>query len=226
MKIQKGDVAVIAIIIVIVAITTGIIGWMFIGQLQMPKQQTDIAPSVPAVQSRTQPLEAVVDRGIESVQTSIDEKICRTIKTESEGEVVVQHCPGIANYILQADYADARESVTIISPEKKEYPLSFWDTVGYGFSYLNKTAEWRLTTGADNKKHPIAILIPFSMSEVNATLGTQDPYKDYLVIAKITPTEVCVTDVLDLSDKNNARQEVQWQIADTAASRSCKKMSQ
>ena len=60
MKNKKGNVAVIAIIIVVVAITVGVIGWLFAKNLQAPTPQpmvtqttAPVAQTQPAVQRAT-----------------------------------------------------------------------------------------------------------------------------------------------------------------------------
>lgn len=51
MKTQKGNVAVITLIIIVVAITAGVIGWLFVKNSQTPVQQTEVArPTAPVTQ--------------------------------------------------------------------------------------------------------------------------------------------------------------------------------
>ena len=130
-----------------------------------------------------------------SVYTSLSVKACKELKAaEGEGTEYQGDCPGIAGYKLRLLEGDLRQSIDVIAPSKKTYQLKFWNISG-GFSYVGDQAEWRV-----KGKSPVAIIVRFNVSE--------DPEKtdrrtSYLVIAKITKNEICVTDVLKPTRSHN-----------------------
>ncbi len=128
-------------------------------------------------------------RMIESVYSDLASGKCKPMKVDKETGNSVQNCSGIAGYKLQVLDDDARQSITVITPDRKEYPLNFWHVVTLGFSSVGNKAEWRVVRN-QNKISPIALIV-----RVHANEDSANPKRvsSYLAVAKITPDAVCVT---------------------------------
>jgi len=149
-----------------------------------------------------------------SVYTAIGEKQCRTIKShEADNEGFEARCHGAAGYTLILSEGDLRQNITVITPQRKEYSLELWSVVSSGFSSVGPKAEWRMTS--QNK--PVALILRY-----NANEDAEHPNKllSYLVVTKITPTEICVTDKISPSPTAN---EDARRAADAASTKSCLK---
>lgn len=149
-----------------------------------------------------------------SVYTSLSG--CKMVKTgKGQGEDwSVMACRGFAGYSLQLEYGDARESITVFSPNRQKHPLNLWSVISSGFSSVGQKAEWRVTT-KNGKQVPIALIVRFNASE-----NPEDSSKvtSYLVVAKITPQKICVTD--KIAPSATANQEAR-DAADTSADKPC-----
>jgi hypothetical protein len=126
----------------------------------------------------------------------------------------ISACRGYGGYGLRLEYDDARESITVIAPDGKKYPLNLWQVISSGFSSVGQKAEWRVRT-KNGKSVPIALIV-----RLNASENPEDSSKttSYLAVAKITPTEICVTDKIAPGQKQN---EAARQAADAAAGKQC-----
>ena len=150
-----------------------------------------------------------------SVYSSLEEKRCRKIKSPNVDEDDYEiRCRGAAGYTLVVTEGDLRQNITVVTPKGVEHSLDLWDVVSGGFSYVGPRAEWRLVN-----KRPIAFIIRYNASE--------DPEKpdkktSYLVVTKITATEICVTDKITPSASAN---EVARRAANTATTRPCLKQN-
>jgi hypothetical protein len=125
-----------------------------------------------------------------------------------------QACVGVSGYNLRLEYDDARESITVISPNGKKHPLNLWQVISSGFSGVGQKAEWRVTR-KNGKLVPIALIVRFTASEDPADSSKTTPY---LAVAKITPNEICVTD--KIAPSKTANEEART-AADSAATRQC-----
>ncbi len=139
---------------------------------------------------------------------------CKTVSTDRESDSSTQACRGVGGYNLRLEYGDARESITVISPDGKSYPLNFWEVLSSGFSSVGQKAEWRVTR-KKGKVVPIALIVRFNASE-----NPEDSSKvtSYLAVAKITPQEICVTDKIAPSATAN---EEARRAADASADKPC-----
>ena len=150
-----------------------------------------------------------------SVYTPLDEKQCRTIKVETTGAGDYEgRCRGVAGYSLTLLEGDLRQNIIVNTPKGAKHSLELWDVISGGFSSVGPKAEWRVT----NKK-PVALIIRYNASE-----NPDNPNKrtSYLAVAKITPTEICITD--KISPSANANTEAR-SAADNAANKACLKTS-
>ena len=152
-----------------------------------------------------------------SVYTPIGDKQCRIIKSHEAGDEGFEaRCRGAAGYTLLLSEGDLRQNITVITPHGKEQSLDLWSVVSSGFSSVGPKAEWRIAT--QNKKSvPVALILRYSANE-DAT----QPNKllSYLVVTKLTPTEICVTDKISPGPTAN---EDARRAADASSSKSCLK---
>ena len=151
---------------------------------------------------------------ITSVYTTLSG--CKMVKSgKAQGEDwSVMACRGFAGYSLQLEYGDARESITVFSPDKKKHPLELWSIISSGFSSVGKKAEWRVTT-RNGKQVPVALIVRFDASE-----NPEDSSKvtSYLVVAKITPQKICVVEKIAPGATQN---EDARRAADASADKPC-----
>lgn len=150
---------------------------------------------------------------IDSMYTDLSGKACKD--TESGDYGGKGRCPGVAGYMLDWAEDDLRQTINVIDPKGRDFPLELWSTVSSGFSALGEKAEWRVSKDG-NKIKPLALIVRYNVSE--------DPDKpekttSYLTVSKITPNEVCVTDVVKPGKDAN---EQARKLADVAASKPCK----
>jgi len=148
-----------------------------------------------------------------SVYTSLGEKQCRTIKSaKSENDDFEARCPGPGGYKLILSEGDLRQNLVVVTPKGKEHSLELWSVVSSGFSTVGPRVEWRLA----NAK-PVALILRYNTSE-----DAEAPNKNtsYLAVAKITATEICVTDKILPGPKAN---EDARRAADAASTKPCLK---
>jgi hypothetical protein len=148
---------------------------------------------------------------ITSLYTDLAESKCRTLESSSdEGGSYLGICPGVAGYRLEVTEGDLRQTLSVISPNKKKHELRLSNVSG-AFSNLGPRAEWRM-----NGKVPTALIFRF-----NANENPEDPskIKSYLVVAKITKHEICVTDAVPPGPLQSTEAR---RFANNAATRPCK----
>ena len=147
---------------------------------------------------------------VTSVYSSLSN--CKTVSTGIES--ATQVCIGVGGYNLRLEYSDARESITVISPNGKKHPLEFWNVISNAFSHVGEKAEWRVTR-KNGKNVPIALIVRFNASDNS---GDTPKQVSYLAVAKITPQKVCVTD--KIAPSSTANEEAR-RAADASAGKSC-----
>ncbi len=153
---------------------------------------------------------------IDSIYSSLDTNDCKTLEyNEDEAGWYKGRCAGTAGYQLDLMEGDIRQTLTVINPTGKEFPLELWSTVSGGFSALGRTAEWRVKTSG-GKATPLALIVRYNVNE-----DSEQPEKttSYLIVSKITAKEMCVTDVVKPIRNANEKARV---LADKAADKACK----
>ena len=148
-----------------------------------------------------------------SVYTSIGDRYCRTLKSAEAGDDGFEaRCRGTAGYSLILSEGDLRQNITVITPKGVEHSLELWTLVSSGFSSVGPKAEWRLA-----RAKPVALIIRYNTSE-----DAESPNKNtsYLAVAKITATEICVTEKISPGLKAN---EDARRAADVASTKPCLK---
>ena len=144
-----------------------------------------------------------------SIYTGLTDKDCRTSGVPVE-DGYSGICPGVAGYTLELLEGDLRQTVNVITPDKKKYELELWSNVSSGFSSLGAKAEWRM-----KGKLPVALIMRY-----NASDNPEDASRitSYLVVVKISKTDVCIVDILKPSKTQNIEAR---NIADNPAKRVC-----
>ena len=148
-----------------------------------------------------------------SVYTSMAFEKCKTVSFDEgmPGNAITE-CAGAGGYGLEVYLDDERNSVGVVLPSKKAVGLDFWNYF-HNFSALGETAEWRMK---GNK--PVALIVRLNVSD----RGDEKSPTSYLVIAKITATDACVTDVVKPGKNQNLLAQ---QLADKASAKPCKKVT-
>ena len=104
---------------------------------------------------------------------------------------------------------DLRQTLNIILPNKKRHQLnltSFYSS----FSAIGEKLEWRMRKGV-----PVGLIARYNIADPEGvTKGTS-----YLMVAKISKTGSCVTDIVPPGAKQN---EEARKLADEAISKPCK----
>ena len=146
-----------------------------------------------------------------SVYTPIGDKQCRVIKSAEAGDDGYEaRCRGTAGYSLLLSEGDLRQNITVITPQGAKHSLDLWSVVSGGFSSVGPKAEWRIARSA-----PVALILRYNASE---NPDKPDKLTSYLAVAKITPTEICVTDKIPPGPTAN---EDARRAADAASTKSC-----
>lgn len=158
---------------------------------------------------------AVAKAQVISLYTDLSGKNCKLIEKDEETGNSVLKCPGVGGFQLLVAEDDARMSVNVISPDHTEHPLDYWNVVTSSLSSLGRKAEWRVVKHG-GKITPIALIVRV---KAFAQESPEHPkVKSYLVVAKISPEEICVTDKLPADRDANQKAR---QAADSAAKRAC-----
>ena len=148
-----------------------------------------------------------------SVYTDLTDKACKTLESDSSGSGWYKgQCQGINGYKLILTEADIRQSIDVITPKGKSFPLDLINNVSLHFSTVGKKAEWRIAAN----KQPVALILRY-----NANEDAADPAKvtSYLVVSKVTDKLVCITDIVKPQPNAN---EIARQLADQAPAKACK----
>ena len=148
-----------------------------------------------------------------SVYTDLTDKACKTLESDSSGSGWYKgQCQGINGYKLILTEADIRQSIDVITPKGKSFPLDLINNVSLHFSTVGKKAEWRIAAN----KQPVALILRY-----NAKEDAADPAKvtSYLVVSKVTDKLVCITDIVKPQPNAN---EIARQLADQAPAKACK----
>ncbi len=151
----------------------------------------------------------------ESVYTDLASEKCKTIKSfPDEGGSYRGECAGIGGYKLEVLEGDLRQTINVVSPNRKKYELELWNKVSSGFSAVGDKAEWRVVRAGKTAK-PTALIFRF-----NASDNPEKPEQNisYLVVVKITKSAVCVTDVVKPSANANTDAR---KLADVSADKPC-----
>jgi hypothetical protein len=149
-----------------------------------------------------------------SIYTDLSPRRCKTVSVDKESGASIQTCAGVAGYSLQVADADARQSITVITPAGAKHELNLWQVISSAFSSVGGKAEWRMAR-KNGRPVPVALIVRF-----NANENSEFPNRvtSYLAVAKITPDKICVTHKIPSSRTANAEAR---RAADSAAAAPC-----
>lgn len=165
-----------------------------------PPSKTQASPESPAANS------------VKSVYTELSGKGCSPERTTSEVSSE-RTCSGVEGYKLIVQNDDERDSIAIVTPDGRQHPLNFWETVSKGaFAYLGQKAEWRVAN-RNGKDVPIALIVRLEVKAGGSLKGGS-----YLTVSKITEQGICVTDRIDPAADANEKARV---AADSSAGKPC-----
>ena len=153
-------------------------------------------------------------QAVESVYTDLDREKCKTIEFEHEGYSWTKECRGVAGYKLRHLMGDERESITVVGPDGRQHPLEFWSTVTPAFSSVGPKAEWRVRRRG-GRAEPYALIVRLNANEDPVAY---QKLTSYLVVARLAPGKVCVTDRIAPGPRAN---ELARQAADASADKPC-----
>jgi hypothetical protein len=146
-----------------------------------------------------------------SIYTSLAADKCKTIDVNKgmQGNYTTR-CKGVSGYQLEVYLDDERNSIGVVLPSKKIVGLDLWNYFG-NFSELGVTAEWRM-----KGTRPVALIVRLKVSD----RGDEQPPTSYLIVAKISGMDTCVTDIIKPAKSQNAKAQ---SLADQASTKPCKK---
>ncbi|MCG7872264.1 MAG: hypothetical protein N0C81_00825 [Candidatus Thiodiazotropha lotti] len=153
--------------------------------------------------------------GFKSVFTSLSNCQAFTDRTDPNS-TPYKVCPGVAGYQLIVRKVGAgRKSIEIRPDSQQPFPLSYQAVVTKEMFHLGEQAEWRVAELSSGIK-PVALI-----AEVHAHENLDEPDQvttTFFAVAKISATEICVTDVIE--QQKLSRVQLQ-QLADKAQQRVC-----
>ncbi|WP_299437734.1 hypothetical protein [uncultured Rhodospira sp.] len=125
-------------------------------------------------------------------------------------------CPGAFEFSLIIRHVGSgRQSIDIVTPTQQVYPLDYHDYVTRQMSHLGDEAEWRIAD-RDGQKWPVAVIVPVHVHE-----NMDEPERvsrSYFVLAKISPSDICVTQKIPAGSMSRARM---LETADSAPEQDC-----
>jgi len=161
---------------------------------------------------------AVDSKGtIESIHTDLGAGSCgKEIDKSDPNETPYLVCPGVGGYTLIVRRVDAgRQSIDVVDSAEHVLPLDYDEVVTRHMMTLDGKAEWRVVA-TDGKQVPIALIVRVQNREDDD--NPERVTRSYLAVAKITPSEACVTETFPEGAQSEA--EVR-NAADSAQARQC-----
>ena len=174
-------------------------------------------PSVPLNRVSSSPALDAANEAVSashSIYTELSGPPCS--KEQETGMVTSEHrCPGVAGYQLLVTNVDERQSVTVITPDKRQFDLGLSGICKGGFCSVGQKAEWRVV---EKSSTPIALIVRINCQSLEVPTKTIS----YLSVSKITENEICVTDWIPPAKDANVKARV---AADSSAAKPCRKSS-
>jgi hypothetical protein len=106
--------------------------------------------------------------------------------------------------------------VTVVTPDEREHPLDYAEVIAPGASRLGTLAEWRIID-RDGKETPVALIVRVYTKDNDSRSRKRT---SYLAVAKLTSTEICVTDRIPAAASAN---EQARRASVVSATRACLK---
>jgi hypothetical protein len=139
---------------------------------------------------------------------------CRTISFDPQSGDTVRQCRGTGGYSLLVEDSDLRVTVTVLSPDRRRYPLNYTRVVTPAMTTLGDRAEWRVERQG-RRRAPVALIVPVVAYE---ELDFPHRVRSYLAVAKLRGDTICVTETVPSSTE---AAEVARHVADSSAAREC-----
>lgn len=161
------------------------------------------------------PLFFAQEQDIESVYSPLSGSKCKQLQKDPETGAAKDECVGVGGFRLLVLNDDDRSSVTVVTPEKKEFPLDYWNVVTHAFSSLGAKAEWRVARRG-SKEMPIGLIVRVEYMDQSNVAAPQK--RSVLSVAKIGPDQSCVVQIVKNGVDANTRARA---AADNAATKAC-----
>lgn len=150
-----------------------------------------------------------------SVYTTLRQKDCKKIDNpDLDDDVYNGLCPGVGGYMLEVVEGDGRSMMIVRSPKGGYIDLRLDEAVSQAFSWFGEKAEWRVAAKEPTK--PVALIFRFETSQPDHP--TQPGNRSFLVVVKLTSTDICVTNAVEPGRDQNQRAR---ELADTAGQQPC-----
>lgn len=123
---------------------------------------------------------------IDVVWTHVSPEECKVVTRWQNSPFRV--CPRVAGYQLLYSGDEASPQIVIVTPNRKRHVIHYWDLNAGNFISLAKGVTWKLVRSRTGKITPLALMLQANI-KLDESTRFQNPYT---IIAKLTPTEVCV----------------------------------
>lgn len=131
-----------------------------------------------------------------SVYSDLSEKACKTLDVDTESGYSKQHCNGVLGYGLLVEEQDGRTSVTVVTPDNREFVVNVGDRVEGGFTTLGPRAEWR-TSVVNGHKSVIALVYRVNEQDASNVDVNHPRTTSRLVVVRVNATSVCAIAVIE-----------------------------
>jgi hypothetical protein len=155
-------------------------------------------------------------RQFRSMYTPLIGKDCSITQEDTRTGSFVKVCPGVAGFRLVIASDPERISVTVVTRDERAHPLVSAQGIPPGASSLGTKAEWRFIY-QDGKVTPVALIVRVYKQDTDSRFPRRT---SYLAVAKLTPTEICVTDRIPAAASAN---EEARRASVVSATRACLK---
>ncbi|WP_126176788.1 hypothetical protein [Tsuneonella rigui] len=127
---------------------------------------------------------------------------CKLVREEREEREEMPYsevlCPGPAGWQLRIADADARQTMSVVAPDRAETKLDLSRASGGAFSSFGKTAEWR--GPAAERFLPDSLIVRFNVAEQPHPA----PEVAYLLAIRLKPTPCMVEEIAPGAGQNDA----------------------
>jgi hypothetical protein len=118
------------------------------------------------------------------VVTEISPSRCRRLSSAASPEL--RDCGGIGGYRLLYAGPEEKPEIIIVTPDRKRFPITYWDLAAANFVSLSTSVEWRFIR-SPKQVIPLALILQATIKpdEFSRFAGP------YTILAKLTPNEAC-----------------------------------
>lgn len=157
----------------------------------LPASVATAGPSAPPTEPTPGPVPGRANR-----YTSLEG--CKLVREEREEMPYTETlCAGPGGWGLLIADADARQTLSIVAPDKRATPIDLSRVSGGAFNSFGRTAEWR--GAATEPFEPDSLVVRFNVAE----RPYPEPETSYLLAFRLVPTPCLVARVAPGLDQNN-----------------------